>query len=398
MLINPFEVKKENLITSVYKKNKLCNNTVNVEDIIKYISTNYSKYLKNENKNFFEEKIKEYIYLKYRIDDSINYSKIIKYVLNKIFGYGLLQKYIEDKVTTDIRVVDFNLIYIKQEGKWLKAKEKFKDKEELREYIKYLAIKNNKAINYDYPLLIASDKEYKLRLEAGINPVNQISDNLVIRMHKGITDLTLNTLLIKYHMIDRVSYNLLNKIIDKKANAIIAGKGGSGKTTLLKAMLEEIPDTIPITVNEETNELFINKKNVIQREIILDRKDNNITLATLLKRSLVMSNDILVVGELKGEETSVFIDAISTGHTGFATLHANSIYSVIDRLILLFRRDKKAEKYSEEFIKNTLCSSIDYIIFLKDFKVKSIGRVKCLKGKYLIDKIYDMDLKRESSK
>lgn len=367
MIINVFDIK--------YKQSlKEKNSNINIEDIIKYISTNYSKYLSIKNKEFFESKIKEYICLKYCLNNEYNYKEIVQKVLNKIFGYGILQKYIDNCVVTDIRVVKYDLIYIKIKGKWIKVKEKFNNREEFRDYIKYCAIKNKTNINFENPVMIVSDKQYKLRIEAGIDPINSLEDNLVIRIHRYNRNLSLNDLL-REKMIDKESFKEIIKIIHNKSNIIIAGKGGSGKTTLLRAILNYYDANIPITICEEANELFIENKNVIQREICINRVNSNIDLVKLLKHSMVMSNDIIVVGELKGEETSVFIDAMNTGHVGLSTVHADSIFSVIDRLTILFKRDLKAQKYDEKFIKSILYSCISIIIYVEDFKVNEIGKI-----------------------
>ncbi len=382
MLINPFKL-------DINFENNANTENIDIDSIIKYLSTNYSKYLKNANKDFFIDKIKEYIYLKYKINNEKDIDTVISKVLDKIFGYGILQKYIDDEYTTDIRVVRYDLIYIKQKGKWQKIDERFESKEDLRDYIKYCAIKNNKTINYEEPLLIASDKEYKLRIEAGISPVNSFNDNLVIRIHKNNNEFNLSNLYKKYKMLDKEAFNILKEIVKSKSNVVICGKGGSGKTTLLKALLKEFDENISITVSEETSELFIDNKNIIQREITLDRAYNKIDLEELLKHSLVMSSDVLVVGELKGEETYVFFDAINTGHMGITTVHANSLSSAIDRLVLLFKRNIKAEKYSEEFIKEILYKNIDYIIYMQDFKLQSIGKVYILDSVNTIQTIYE---------
>ena len=386
MIINPFDVvNKKNIESKI--------DSVEIDEIIQHISSNYSKYLSTQNKVFFEGKIKEYICLKYCLNKESSYKEIVDKVLNKIFGYGILQKYIDNKDITDIRVVRYDLIYIKSKGKWLRQQDKFKSKEEFRDYIKYCILKNNNCINFDNPIVIVSDKEYKLRIEAGISPINSIDDNLIVRIHRYNKNLKLKDL-IKLNMLDSKAYFIILNMIKIGDNIIIAGKGGSGKTTLLRAIISEYADNIPITVCEETNEIFIENKNIVQREIQTGKKSNNIDLKKLLKHSMVMSNDIIVVGELKGEETSVFIDAINTGHIGMSTVHSDSINTVIDRLVILFKRDDKAQKYSEKYIKNILYNSINKIIFLKDFNLKQIGQVEYDKKEkeYKIKNIYEREM------
>lgn len=384
MIINPFDIKKNKVNVQNSENGQL--KDVDIDEVIKYISANYSKYLTTQNKNFFEEKIKEYLCLKYLIYDISSYKDLIEQILNKIFGYGMLQKYIGNPDISDIRVVKYNSIYIKNKGRWEKVNESFESKEEFRDYIKYCAIRNNEEINFEVPLVIMSDKEYMLRLEAGISPINALNDNLVIRIHKFDKDLKISDLF-KRDMLDKKSLCIINEIIKNPANLIIAGKGGSGKTTLLRAILKEIDNKYAITANEETLELYITDKNIVERQINLKQ---NINLEKLLKHSMVMSNDILVVGELKGEEVSTFIDAISTGHIGFSTVHSDSADTVIDRLTLLFKRDPKTLKYSSEYVHELLYKSVKYIIFLKEYKIINICKIEFSKAlnKYYINEIY----------
>lgn len=68
----------------------------------------------------------------------------------------------------------------------------------------------------------------------------------------------------------------------------------------------------------------------------------------------------------------MFFDALSTGHMGLATVHSESAESVLDRLITLIKKDVKAQYYTEEFLKKVLSSSIDVIVFMKNFKIEKI--------------------------
>ncbi len=393
MVINPFKVNNSYAPIGFYdsKSNKL-----DTEELQDYIIFNFKEYLNENNKTLLITKIKEYLYTRYNIVDENLKDNIVSKIYNKIFGYGFLQKYIDDIKVSDIRVVKYDVVYIKEKGKWKRIDEKFSSKEEFRNYIYYCVIRNNGNISFDNPIVIVSDKKNKLRIEAGINPANAIDDSLVIRIHRINNKFKLIDAFKEYNMLDSNSYKLLQEIVNSNKNVIIAGKGGSGKTTLLRAIINEIPENLAITISEETNELYITDKNIIQREIVpTSQKDKDINLEKLLRHSLVMSNDILVVGELKGEETASFFDAISTGHIGIATLHANSVYNVLDRLIILFKRDIRYSKYSEEFIEEILIKCIDYIVFLKDYKVNEIATVEhnqtAKKVKYNIKSIYKLE-------
>lgn len=390
MIVNIFtkteEVEEKNNIS----KNKP-ENEVDIKKLQKYAIDNGLEYLKNGSKEPIVKMLQEFITFNYSNIESEKMNYYISKVLDDMFGYGILQKYIEKEKVSDIRVVRYDLIYVKELGKWKKVKESFKDEEELLEYIRYTVIKNNSNINFDVPIIVVSDKKYNLRIEAGISPVNSVSPSLVIRIHRK-TKWTLDTIYKKQKMLDKEAYDLIKIAIKNNSNIIISGKGGSGKTTLLKCIINEISDEKAITINEETAELFTEGKNIIQREILENRNESKkIDLNKLMRHSLVMSNDVIVVGEIKGKEMTTFLDAICTGHIGLATVHSDNAYNTINRLITLFKRDSNAQQYKEEFIESILTSSIDYIIFMKEYKVFQIAKHEYSKTskKYKFNIIYE---------
>lgn len=389
MLINPFKLESE-------QENKENEDNVKYEPeeiILKlrdYVINNYMDYLKENMKDKLKEKLNKDIYDLYGITDEQKVNNIITILLDKMFGYGVLQKYIESKDVTDIRVVKFDSIYIKRKGIWEKVEDKFTSEEEFNEYVRYCALKNNSNINFDVPIITVSDKIYNLRIEMGIEPANVKSPNIVIRIHRFNEIINLETLFLVYDMLDASSYKILLNAVNEGKNIIFSGKGGSGKTTLLRAILQKIPDEKAISINEETAELNIQNKNVIQREVIENREESKkISLEKLMKQSLVMSNDVIVVGEMKGSETSVFIDAIGTGHIGYATVHSDSAKNTINRLITLFKRDVRVQAYKEEFVKELLINSIDYIVYLENFKVVNILKKVIKNNVCMYDNIYE---------
>ncbi len=316
------------------------------------------------------------LYNEYHLNDITRINNITQEIIDKIYGYGILQKYIDNFNISDIRAVAYNQIYIKEKGKWRKVNQTFESKQDFEEYVRFCALKNNSSINFETPVVVFSDRNNSLRIEAGLEPANVIGPSLVIRIHRKNTGASLEKLFTEYNLLDKESYKILKLRIDSMKNIILCGKGGSGKTTLLKALIEQIPKNYAITTNEETAEFYLEGRNVIQRECILNREqDKNVDLEKLSRHSLVMSNDIIIIGELKGAEANSFFDAISTGHTGLATVHADSITNTIDRLITLIKKDIKAQHYTEHFLRRFLASSIDYIIFMKDFKVNEIAQV-----------------------
>ena len=365
---------------NIYEKDSTINSNdkkeINLNEIKTYLINEKLNIIKSENIELLTEEIKKYLYEKYYVKDEKTIIEVIDKIINKMFGYDILQKFIEDINVSDIRCIDYNHIYIKQKGKWIKIKESFNNEEEFLEYVRYVVLKNGSNINYDIPIVVLSDKKYNLRIEAGISPVNIKSANLVIRIHRINNNISLETLYLKDNMLNLSIYKFLNNIIRNNSNIVISGKGGSGKTTLLKSLIEKIPEEISITSNEETAELFLKNRNIIQREIVTGRGKYDVDLEKLMKQSLVMSNDMIIVGELKGAEALMFFESISTGHRGFATVHSNSASATLDRLITLVKRDTRASTYTEEFISRMLADGIDYIIHMKDYKINEIMQIQ----------------------
>lgn len=371
MLINPLknDTEEKVIAQNVAKKDA-------ISEIIAYLINNYSEYLSdvNVNREFVENIVKEKVYADY---SNMNTDSTITDILNRLFGYHILQKYIDDQEVSDIRITRFDNIVIKKKGEWKKVKDTFLNEDDFLNFVRYCVLKNRGKITNETPLVVVSDRKNNLRIEAGIEPVNVGAPNLVIRIHRPGKLQTLEELYSEnVEMMNEEIYEFLQQIIKVGANVIISGKGGSGKTTLMRNMINRIPENLSITSNEETAELHCTHPNMIQREILKNRAtDKNITLADLTAHSLVMSNDVVVIGELKGEEAMVFFDAVSTGHRGYATVHSDSSINTIDRLVTLMKRDVKAQCYTDKYLRKLLSMSVDVVIFMKNFKVHEIAEV-----------------------
>lgn len=387
-----------NIFEEKTKDNMFVDENIIIQKIYIDIVINNSELIRLKNKEKIEEKIKNELVQNYNVLDNKKIREYINTIMNKMFGYDILQKYIDDDNVTDIRVVEYNQVYIKKRGKWIKTKESFKDVKELTDFIICVIIKNGGKINYDSPLSTVVDKKYNLRIEAGIEPVNSKSPSLVIRIHRNSKKIDLKKL-VEYKMYNKTVENQIRKYIKSGKNIVISGKGGSGKTTLLRAIINEIDDNIAISTNEESTELFLSNKNVIQREIVSDRKTNNITLETLTKQSLITSNDIIVIGELKGGEAIVFFDAIATGHIGYATVHSNNAYNTLNRLAMLAKRSATTSAIDINFIKTLFASSIDVIIHLQNFKILKMLEIRYdyLTDKYEYIEVYSKEKKIDNN-
>lgn len=373
MLINPLKTEKK--IDSSNKNVEVNRNKV-IGDIISFLIKNYSDYLRdiNINKEMVENIVREKVYKEYA---NLNTESTINAILDRLFGYHILQKYIDNTNVSDIRVTRYDNVFIKENGVWKKVNDTFLNENDYEDFVRYCVLKNGGKITKESPIVVVSDRKNNLRLEAGIEPVNVEAPSLVIRIHRPNGIQTLEELKNEnIEMINKDIYEFLVKAMVSGCNIVISGKGGSGKTTLMRNLINKIPSNLSITSNEETAELYSTHPNIIQREILKNRSsDKNVTLAMLTAHSLVMSNDVIVIGELKGEEAMVFLDAISTGHRGYATVHSDSSKNTIDRLVTLMKRDPKAQMYTDKYLRKLLSTSIDLVIYMNNFKTQEITEV-----------------------
>jgi len=371
MLINPLKVEEQTI-----KEHLSIDKDEIISEIIAFLINNYSNYLSDIdiNRDIISNIVREKVYKEY---SNLNAESTINAIIDRLFGYHILQKYIDNLDVTDIRITKFDNIFIKDKGVWTKTKDKFQNENDYLNFIRYCILKNGGKITNEIPIVTCSDRKNNLRIEAGIEPVNVNSPSLVIRIHRPNGINKLEDLASKdVEMINSDIAIFLWKAVISGCNIVISGKGGSGKTTLMRNLINKIPEDLSITSNEETAEIYSTHPNIIQREIINNRADDkNITLATLTAHSLVMSNDVIAIGELKGEEAMVFFDAISTGHIGYATVHADSSKNTIDRLVLLMKRDQKAQMYTDKYLRKLLAQSLDLVVYMNNFKVQEITEV-----------------------
>lgn len=111
-----------------------------------------------------------------------------------------------------------------------------------------------------------------------------------------------------------------------------------------------------------------------------------------------MSNDVIVIGELKGAEAMNFFDGVSTGHTGYATVHAENASLVLDRLVTLMKKDVSAQQYSDNYLKEILAQSVDLIIYMKNFKICEICEVNfSYKSGINYEKLYEFIPEKETN-
>lgn len=327
---------------------------------------NSNKFSKEVLKNEIIRVIDEFGYISSR-------EKIIEMVLNHIFGYGILQKYIEDEEITDIDGTRYDFFTIKRNGIKEVSDIKFDSECDFERYCKLLVVRAGGIINENDSHCRVADENYKLRINVSIAPRNISGVSLNIRKHRqksySLEDLC------SEGMIDNYVFTLLNQMIKNNKRVIFCGKGAAGKTTLLRAYLNSLPMDNRILVCESDPEIYPENKNIIVQRI---RKKSYggkaVTLNDLMKDGLTMSLDGYCIGEIVGCEAWEFIKAGYTDHSIYGTIHSIGAKDTINRLLMLM--EENLTSYREDTLKEIISKSIDYIVYLKSFKVEEICEVK----------------------
>jgi pilus assembly protein CpaF len=175
------------------------------------------------------------------------------------------------------------------------------------------------------------------RMTALIPPVVNPSPMMTIRKFTS-RDFTIHDLIAR-KMLTEVQAETFVDCVKRGDNLLISGGTGSGKTTLVNVLAGFIPDQDRILVLEDVAELYIKKPHVISVEAQLDTHKSPIGFADLLKAALRHRPDRILVGEIRGTEARVFLDALNTGHHGsLSTIHANSAHDALRRLAQLAMR------------------------------------------------------------
>ena len=275
---------------------------------------------------------------------------------------------------TDILVNGHKEVWIDQGQGLEKTKFTFLNEESVRSLAQRLALSTGRRLDQSQPYVDAQLSK-SIRLHAVLSPIANPGTVISLRIHRpqimSLSELVMNK------TITTSQKDFLNEIIKEKKSFVICGGTGSGKTTLLNSLLSEVNRNQRILIIEDSRELNPQHPHVVS----LEGRPANIegmgliTMKDLIKQSLRMRADRLIIGEVRGAEIVDWLSALNTGHTGSAgTIHANSIQEVIIR----FESLGLMAGLSKEAILSQLQTALDYVIHIErnsDGKreVKAIG-------------------------
>jgi pilus assembly protein CpaF len=249
---------------------------------------------------------------------------------------NLLQDFLSDPRVTDVLFDGSFSVLIEKAGTLERLQNPFADEEEATAWIKHLLRANGSRLDIAKPISeISLDSEFGLlRVHAVLHGECSKRTQISIRRHQ-VASLTLQDM-VTSSSITMNQLEQLSGIIQRKENFVIIGGTGSGKTTLLKAMLNQAFQERVITI-EDAPELNLSG-NAISLTTRLANQEGvgEISTAQLLREALRMRPDRLVVGEARGEELLVLLQAMNTGHSGTGfTLHANSVTDAMPRMLAI---------------------------------------------------------------
>jgi len=319
-----------------------------------------------------EEKIEEIVAQKLQgmycsIDQRVS---IVQQVYSSIRGFGLLDSIISDDTITEVMINGPENVFIEQNGRLFKLDKQFESQRRLEDIIQRIVGLAGREVNQANPICDTRLPDGS-RVNVVLPPIALCGPTLTIRKFSK-TPMTIEKL-IQYGSITQEIADKLQLLVKAKYNIFISGGTGSGKTTFLNALSNYIPKDERVITIEDSAELQITG---VENLVSLETRNANasgagqITIRDLIKSSLRMRPERIVVGEVRGGEALDMLQAMNTGHDGsLSTGHANSTQDMLSRLETMVLQG--AAGLPLEAIRQQIASAVDIIIHLSRLRDKS---------------------------
>ena len=301
---------------------------------------------------------------------SLNDRKIIEnHVFNSLRKLDILEDLLNDEEITEIMINGPDNIFIEKRGQVIKSKEKFSSEEKLNDVIQSIVATSNKVVNESNPIVDTRLKDGS-RVNIVLPPA--AVDYSILSIRKFPKEQMTMERLKSFGSISAEQIEFLKKLVISGYNIFVSGGTGSGKTSFLNALGEFIPPDERVITIEDSAELQLrNVQNLVRleaRNANLEGK-NEITIRDLLKSSLRMRPDRIIVGECRGAEALEMLQAFNTGHDGScSTGHSNSCKDMLSRLETMVLMGAEIPLSA---IRQQIASGIDIIVQLGRLRDKS---------------------------
>ncbi len=295
---------------------------------------------------------------------------IVQHVYSSIRGFGLLDTIISDDTITEVMINGPDNVFIEQNGRLFKLNKRFESQRRLEDIIQRIVGLAGREVNQANPICDTRLPDGS-RVNVVLPPIALCGPTLTIRKFSK-TPMTIERL-IKYGSITQEIADKLQLLVKAKYNIFISGGTGSGKTTFLNALSNYIPKDERVITIEDSAELQITG---VENLVSLETRNANasgagqITIRDLIKSSLRMRPERIVVGEVRGGEALDMLQAMNTGHDGsLSTGHANSTEDMLSRLETMVLQGSAGLPL--EAIRQQIASAVDIIIHLSRLRDKS---------------------------
>ncbi len=309
--------------------------------------------------------------------------QLTREVMDDLLGFGPLQPLLDDPEITEVMVNGCKNVYIERKGRLIKTNITFPNDDAVLRIIDKIIMPLGRRIEADSPTVDARLPDGS-RVNAVIQPVSIDGPSITIR--KFQKDKLSIDQLIELDSITKNMADFMKACVVSRLNIIISGGTGSGKTTLLNVLSAYIPREERIVTIEDAAELMLQQEHVVRMETKTPNTEGKgaVTIRDLVRNSLRMRPDRIVVGEVRGGEALDMLQAMNTGHDGsLTTLHANSTRDAISRLETMVLM--AGMELPVKVIREQIAAAIDIIIQVSRMKdgsrkVTSLTEVNGMEG------------------
>jgi pilus assembly protein CpaF len=291
---------------------------------------------------------------------------IVRQIGDSVLGLGPLEPFVRDPEVTEIMVNNWDTIYVERAGKLYWTGTKFHDEQQLRRTIDKIVGKVGRRVDEASPYVDARLPDGS-RVNAVIPPLSIDGPALTIR--KFAADPYQADDLIEFGTMTSPVAKFLEACVRGRINILVAGGTGAGKTTTLNVVSSFIPDDERILTIEDAAELKLQQPHVVRLE---SRPPNiegkgQVTIRDLVRNSLRMRPDRIVVGEVRGSEALDMLQAMNTGHDGsISTIHCNSPRDALSRLETITMM--AGMELSNKAIREQIASALQLIVYQQRLK------------------------------
>ena len=308
----------------------------------------------------------------------------------------ILQELVDDKTVSEIMVNGAGKIFIERNGKTQAWERRFEKPEQLEDIIQQIVGRVNRVVNVSSPIVDARLEDGS-RVHIVLPPVSL--NGPVVTIRKFPEPITMEKL-IRFGAVTEEAAGFLKELVGAGYNIFISGGTNSGKTTFLNALSSFIPPQERVITIEDSAELQITQvPNLVRLETrnANTEGEGEITMSQLIRASLRMNPDRIIVGEVRGRETLDMLQAMNTGHDGsLSTGHGNSASDMLSRLETMVLM---AAELPLPAIRSQIASALDIMVHLGRLrdgsrKVLSIAEIGgCTDGEVEMESLYEYDRK-----